>query len=84
MCCRLFYVFSEALIIFLSAMLGTFAWNHGSDIFNSMDWWGSFTTDITDHWPAYLVIFLLFIVLGVILYFRDRREHDTVPKARGK
>lgn len=77
----LFAILVEASLIFLSAILGTFVWNHISPIFNSMDWWGNLMQDIANYWQAYLTIAIILGVLVVILYYRAKKEGDYVSKA---
>lgn len=78
---QLFYVLVEASLIFLSAILGTFAWNHLSPIFNSLDWGGGLMQDIVHYWQAYLTIAIILVGLVVILYYRARQEKDYASKA---
>jgi len=74
---RLFFILSEAILIFLSAILGTFAWNHLSPVFNSLDWWDKLMQDIANYWQAYLTISVVFGVLVVVLYYRAKKEDDA-------
>ena len=96
MCCRLFYVSSEALIIFLAAILGTFAFNHASDIFNRYVHWGECCitnikylwegtlNDIHSYPAAYLAILVVFVVLLAVLWCRAKWGYSAAPKARVK
>lgn len=77
---NLFFVISEALLVFLSAILGTFTWNHLSPIFNSMDWWNGLMKDIADYWIAYLAIGVLGFLLVLVLYFRAKAEKSREEK----
>lgn len=78
----LFFIISESLIIFLSAVVGTFAWNHGSPIFNNFDWrhpcfinlWESIMNDIAQYMPAYAAVAFLWFILVIILFLRARAE----------
>ncbi len=66
---RIVFVVLEALVVFISAILGAFAWNHLSPIFNSMDWWDGLINDIASNRPAYIVIGALCFILVAVLYF---------------
>ena len=74
---RLLLVVSEVILVFISAILGAFAWNHLSPIFNSMDWWRKLMEDIAKYWQAYLAIGVLLFLLFLVLYFRARIEANT-------
>jgi len=79
---RLFYILSEALLIFLAAILGEFVWENGQEVFNAgiSGWWGELVNQITLYWPAYLAITIVFVGLLVVLYYRAKRDGSIVTR----
>ena len=78
MCRKICWVTSEAVLIFISAILGTFAWNHGSAIFNvgnPSQWWGALWADITQHWLAWSFEGGFFLILVVVIWYRSRHDN---------
>lgn len=73
-------VIYEAIIIFLSAILGTFTWNHGSMIFNGnhpSQWLKALGHDMTTFWLAWSFFGVLLFALLIVLWLRIRGERDT-------
>jgi hypothetical protein len=64
----------ETFFVLLSASLGTFTFNHVSAIFNSPKRIDTFITEITTYWQAYVVFVLGVILLGWIIWIRDRDD----------
>ncbi len=62
------------VLVLLVASVGTFVWNHGSDIFNSGNIWTAFVSELRQYTCAYVIILVEFIFMGVLLYLRQKSD----------